>query len=284
MQVLLSKISIMFIGIKSYSRIVTILVILLTSLIGCETELIIFKGPYHVRFTNIALTEKESNNNIIQIEVHNAGPAIDDEVSITYTISGDARENIDYSIVGTRGVVTIPDGEHFGYIEVQLINNANNILRSQDLILTLTQVDKNLRVGQSQGGIGTVCTLTIEDDCLLSGPYTGKQGTSSNTISNISISSGDCENYLISNWDINLMGSADPVLLEFADNGDNTLTIKQQTQSIFYGFGDEEVSVSGVGSVNPTTKVIFMTLNFTYSDINGVERTKNSNLTFTPEQ
>jgi hypothetical protein len=283
MQVLLSQLANTFKSLRR-SRPITLVVLLMASLVGCETELVTFKGPYHVRFTNVTLTEKESNSNIIQIEVHNAGPAIADEVSIRYTISGDARENIDYTILGTRGVVTIPDGEYFGYIEIQLLNNANNIIRSQDLILTLTRADNNLRVGQSEGGIGKVCTLTIEDDCLLSGSYTGKQGTSSNTISAISISSDDCESYLISNWDINnLMGSADPVPLVFIDHGDNTITIKPQTQSIFYGFGDQEVVVSGLGSVNPTTKVIFMSLNFTYTDINGDVRTKASTLTFTPE-
>lgn len=270
---------------SNLNRGIWVVVSLLTSLTSCETELVNFEGPYHVRFTDVTLSEKESNHNVIRIEVHNAGPAIENELTITYSISGDARENIDYTVLGTRGVVSIPEGEYFGYIEVKLINNANNILRSQDLLITLNRVNSNdLEVGQGKGGIGKVCTLTIEDDCLLSGFYIGKQGTSSNTISDIAMTSSDCESYFISNWDINLMGSADPVPLIFIDNGDNTLTIKEQTQSIYYGFGNEEVLVSGVGSVNPTTRVIFLSLNYKYTDINGNERDRTSTLTFTPEQ
>ena len=50
-----------------------------------------------------------------------------------------SKENkiYDYEILGTRGSVTIASDEYFGYIDIKLINNANNILRSQDLILTL---------------------------------------------------------------------------------------------------------------------------------------------------
>ena len=86
--------------------------ILITGFSGCETERITFNGPYHVRFTNSTQTEKESNSQIIKIEVHNAGPELTEDLIVNYTISGNARPDIDYSIVGTKGRTTIKKGEY----------------------------------------------------------------------------------------------------------------------------------------------------------------------------
>src|SRR5687768_13561321 len=95
-------------------------------LTSCETERIIFDSGYHVRFSNTSLTEKESNNELIKIEIHNAGQARAEDVTVSYAITGDAREGIDFEIIGTKGQVTIPADEYFGYLDVHLLNNANN--------------------------------------------------------------------------------------------------------------------------------------------------------------
>ena len=230
-------------------------------LVGCETERIVFVGPYHVRFTDATLTEKESNSDIIKIEIHNAGPALEEDAVVSYEISGDAREGIDFNIVGTKGQVVIPAGQYFGYIEVNLINNANNILRSQDIIFTLTRVNNSLlQAGQGEGGIGKNFTFTILDDCILGGSYQGIRGSA--TISDVLITSSDCENYRISNWDVNIFGAADPVPLNFIDNGDNTLEVKSQKVEVYYGFYSLDFVVEGIGTVNPTTREIFLTLQF----------------------
>lgn len=240
-----------------------LVIILIACVIGCETEKIIFSGPYHVRFTNIERTEKESNAQIIKIEVHNAGPELNEDVSVNYSISGDAREGIDYEILGSKGRVVIQEGKYFGYIEVKLINNANNILRSQDLIFTLTSVNaKGLSVGQGEGGIGKKFKLTILDDCILSGTYDGTRQAFSVPTKDIQIVSSDCENYVLSNWDVDIFGAADPVPLSFADNGDNSLTIDSQDVEVFYGFLSLNINVEGVGSVNPITREIFLNLTF----------------------
>ena len=75
-------------------------------LASCETEKIIFDSGFHVRFTETSLSEKESNNEIIKIEIHNAGPAHSEDVTVSYAMTGDAREGIDFEIVGTKGQVT----------------------------------------------------------------------------------------------------------------------------------------------------------------------------------
>jgi hypothetical protein len=245
------------------------LFIVLIAACSCETERIIFKGPYHVRFTDAERTERESNSKVLKIEVHNAGPELKDDASIFYSIGGNAREGIDFVIVGTRGRATIEKGEYFGYIEVRLINNANNILRSQDLVLTLTRVNAgdsgnaaSLEVGQGEGGIGRKFTLQILDDCILGGTYDGTRTALSVPTKNIRITSADCENYRLSNWDVDIFGAADPVPLVFFDNGDNTLEIEKQTVNVFFGFFDIDIIVEGNGSVNPITREIFLNLTF----------------------
>jgi hypothetical protein len=248
-------------------------------LAGCETEQIIFDKGFHVRFTDATLTEKESNNEILQIEIHNAGPAHSEDITVSYAITGDAREGIDFEIIGTRGQVTIPANEYFGYLQVHLLNNANNIIRSQDVIFTLTSVNApNLLVGQSQGGIGKEFKLTIQDDCLLSGSYTGNRGPASTNTEGILISSTDCENYIISNWDVAIFDSVDPMPLNFVDNGDNTLTIPSQKSTAEFGFNSIDVTVKGIGTVNPTTRQIFLSLEFT----DGMD-TYEVTITFIPE-
>jgi hypothetical protein len=257
------------------------LFIIILTLAGCETEKIIFNGPYHVRFSHATGTEKESNSDIILIEVHNVGPVLSEGITASYSVGGDAREGIDYQILGTRGKVVIPEDEYFGYIEVELINNANNILRSQDIVFTLTNVNtKNFEVGQGEGGLGKTFTLTILDDCILGGSYAGRPGLSGPLTHDINITSSDpeCEDYVISNWDVGIFEAADPMPLNFIDHGDNTLTVPSQDQEVFFGFFSYDIVVEGIGSVDPVTKEIFLSLSFVYEG-----DTYPVTLTFIPE-
>src|SRR6187399_3061234 len=106
--------------IKKVITIQHILVLLLAFFCGCETERILFKGPYHVRFSTESDFRKESSTELVKIEVHNVGPASEEDVIISYDISGTAREGVDYTIENERGKITIPAGEYFGYIELNL--------------------------------------------------------------------------------------------------------------------------------------------------------------------
>jgi hypothetical protein len=237
----------------------------LTISISCETERLIFKGPFHVRFTESAGVEKESYSKPIPIEVHIAGPAPDRDITLSYTISGNAREGIDYVILGTRGSVKIQKGKYFGYIELQLINNANNIIRSQDVVFTLQSVDDNLlEVGQGSGGIGKSFTFTIIDDCILGGYYLGSRGAFSVPVRNITITSQNCETYRLSNWNINIFQFDDPLDLVFIDNFDNTITIPAQEEE---SFPEEFATIIGSGIVNPLTREII--INLTLVDFEG---------------
>lgn len=242
-------------------KILFLILVLLT--FSCETERIIFKGPYHVRFTDIALIEKESYSKPLKIEVHNVGPALDQNIIISYSIQGSAREGVDFVIVSESRSVTIEAGEYFGYIEMQLINNANNILRSQDVIFTLNTVNtSSLRVGQSEGGIGKAFKLTINDDCILGGFYRGTRDNLSTPLTGINLTSSDCEDYLVSDWNIQKPFGLDHLFgfsLTFKDNGDNTLTIPNQKPPEFF---DDEKNIEGSGTVNPVTREIRLTIKY----------------------
>lgn len=226
-----------------------------------KKEETIFEGPFYVRFTEEMGSAKESYSKSIKISVHNVGPQLDEPIAINYTISGTAREGVDYQIIGERGIVTIPAKQSFGYITIKFINNANNILESQSFTLTLNSVTPNtLAVGTSKDGIiGKSFTYTIFDDCILSGTYLGVRGSNAAPISNITITPdpnvSDCREYILSNWDISVFQFQQKRSLRFIDNGDNTLTIPAQEDPTL---PDSLATIKGVGSVNPVTKRITM--------------------------
>jgi hypothetical protein len=230
--------------------------ILLMILTSCETEPIIFRGPYHVRFTEASAYDKESFSQPIDIQVHIVGPAPEEELTIGYLIGGNAREGVDYVVLDERKKVKIPAGEFFGNIRIQLINNANNILRSQDIVLTLISANQDkLEIGQGASAIGKEFTFTIFDDCILGGSYSGKRVEGGNTYDDISITSQDCETYLLSNWNVGIFQTDQEMDLNFIDNGDNTLTIPEQEEEFI---DDEIASIKGTGVVDPVTREIIL--------------------------
>ena len=132
----------------------------------------------------------------------------------------------------------------------------NNIIRSQDLILTLTSVNSSdLRVGQSDGGIGQKFTLTILDDCLLGGSYSGTRSSTAIPTTGLNITSSDCINYVLSDWDVDIFDNPFPMALTFIDNGDNTITIPEQEQP---ELDEDSATIKGIGSVDPNTREIIL--------------------------
>lgn len=256
------------------SRLIGLVVLLGIVLFACEKSDIdrTFEGPYFVRFTDTTLTYKESYSKPIAIEVHNVGPILDQPITISYTINGTAREGKEYTIVGTKGTVVIPAKSSKGNIMVQLINNANNILESTSLTFVLTGVQPNtLQVGFGKENIiGKALTLTIQDDCLLGGSYTGsgRVGTKTYAVSDVGITSTDCKQYLLSNWNVGLINfvvvgnstlfgfNAEHPTLSFIDNGDNSLTVPSQANASLGTNG----ALSGTGAWNPRTRQITLNL------------------------
>ena len=242
--------------------------------IGCEEQDLnrTFEGPYFVRFTDSTLIFKESYNQPIGIRVHNAGPVQNEAITVNYTVSGSAREGKDYTIVGTKGTVVIPANKSFGEISVQLINNANNILESQSLTFTLTNVQpSSLQVGFGKdNAVGRKLSLTIQDECLFGGLYTGSARVRNQNVSvrDVEITSTNCKDYTLTNWNIGLDNfilfgnstlfgfQATKPTLTFIDNGDNTLTVTPQSNAEF-GSSD---TLQGNGAWNPRNRQITLNL------------------------
>ena len=216
-----------------------------------------FEGPYFVRFTDTTLIYKESYSKPVVIRVHNVGPQLDQPITVNYTVTGSAKEGREYMIQGTKGTVVIPAKKSFGEIMVKLINNANNILESQTLTFTLTGVQPNtLQVGfGNEGVVGKQMKFVIQDDCLFGGTYTGSSrvGGQTITVPDIEITSADCKDYLLSNWNLGIFSlNAIRSTLRFTDNGDNSLTIPSQSNSQL----DPTDSLSGNGAWNPRDRKI----------------------------
>lgn len=255
---------------------------------GCDKQDIdrTFEGPYFVRFTDSTLIYKESFSKPIAIRVHNVGPVLKEPITVSYTISGSARENRDYRIVGEKGKVVIPANKSFGEISLQLLNNANNILESQSLVFTLTGVQPaSLQVGLAPAGIlGRSMRFTINDDCLFGGSYTGsgRVGNQTYTASNIDITSTDCKQYTLSNWNIGIpFFSFDAVkpTLRFVDNGDNTLTIPAQSNT---ELGSTD-TLRGNGAWNPRDRRITLNFQVKLRLSNNRDTTLSYTQTYTPQ-
>jgi hypothetical protein len=232
---------------------------------ACEKKEIVFQGPYHVRFSEPSASARESFAEPIRIAVHLVGPHRNEPITVRYTVSGTARRGIDYQIEGEEGTVVIPPNQSFGYIILRLINNANNILESQDLTFNITSVTPtDLQIGFSKEGIiGRSTTFTILDDCILSGTYTGiREGVrGAAPLSGVNVTSSDCREYILSNWNIgfSILPSI-PFSLSFIDNYDNTLTVPAQVNTLmdfdeFRNIDNPLVlandTLRGIGSVNP---------------------------------
>lgn len=228
---------------------------------SCEDKMTIYDGPDYVRFTDSVTTYKESWVVPIEIKVHVVGKPQPQPLNISYIIGGSAREGKDYTIVGTRGTVTIPANSYFGSIYIQLINNSNNVIRSQDIQLTLSSAvlgesGQLLQVGgEKYQEIGKSYRLTINDDCLFGGVYNAQLQGYTNSATNIDFTSVNCQTYTVSNWNVGIfnMSSTKPKL-SFVDNGDNTITVPTQYNN---AFGD---SIRGSGSWDPKTRAISITL------------------------
>ena len=254
--------------------------------VACEQSDInrTFEGPYFVRFTDSTLSYKESYSPTISVQVHNAGPQLNEPITISYTISGTARNGKDYVIQSKEGTVVIPANKSTGDILVKLINNANNILESKTIIFTLTNVlPSTLQVGfGSNNIIGKQLTFTIQDDCLFGGLYTGtaKFGQQTASVPDVEITSLDCKTYTLNNWNLGLLNfNADKPSLTFVDNGDNSLTIPPQINGAL-GANDQ---LSGNGAWNPRDRKITLNLNIKTKLSSGKDTTLVFPQTYTPQ-
>jgi hypothetical protein len=80
-------------------------------------------------------------------------------------------------------------------------------------------------------------------------------------VSNIAITSTDCREYRLSNWNIGLISFPSvPMDLTFIDNGDNSLTIPRQSEEELTAPRD---TIQGIGSINPQNGRISLNIELT---------------------
>ncbi len=245
-------------------RLAAALLPVLCASVACEKKEIIFEGPHYVRFTRPDTTLRESYTKPMRLSVHNAGPQLPEPITVRYLVSGNAREGIDYRILSEKGKVVIPANQSFGYVDLQLINNANNIISSQDLVFTITEVTPaRLRIGFGSGEIGKTSRINIADECILSGAYTAafQAGNQTITKEKISITSTDCREYRVSDWNVGLFGvNALKPDLVFIDNGDNSITIAAQREDFLSAPRD---TIRGDGFFNPSDQSVTLNIQLT---------------------
>ena len=268
------------------TRYAAVFLTLLLLALACEKKETIFEGPYHVRFTSPDTSVRESYTRTLRLPVHYAGPQLSTPIRVRYLVSGSAREGIDYQFVGEKGTVVIPANQSFGYIQLQLINNANNILETQDIRLTLVEAEPaTVRIGFGAGEIGKTMRFTIVDECFLSGTYSGSNtlAATSRQYAGIQITSTDCKEYTLTNWNLGLFGlNALRPDLTFVDNGDNSITIPKQIESQLSAPRD---TISGSGFYNPLDQSI--TFNVQLTVLTRDEERDSTiilNLKYTPEK
>jgi Calx-beta domain len=231
------------------------------TLLNCKEQQIVFEGGSFARFSDTLLTYKESYNKVIKVKVHNAGPILEESVVLNYTVGGTAREGKDYRFIGTKGTVTIPAKQSFGEIQIQLINNANNILDESSVDFTLTTAAPSEKIKVGLGKVGVTTKLIIKDACIYEGTYTGLRLVTATTgyqVPNIDVSSVNCKTYTVSNWNIGLFDfEAITPTINFIDNGNNTLTIPPQKMADLSAPRD---TITGNGNYNPANKRITLNL------------------------
>jgi len=244
-------------------RLAAALLPVLCATVACEKKELLFEGPHYVRFTRPDTTVRESYTKPMRLLVHNAGPQLSEPITVRYVVGGNAREGIDYRILSEKGRVVIPANQSFGHVDVQLINNANNILSTQDLIFTITEVTPaSLRIGFGSGEIGKISRITIADECILSGAYTAVfQARSQNfTKPGVRITGigNECREYRVSDWNVGLFGinALKPDLL-FVDNGDNSITIPPQREDFLSAPRD---TIRGDGFFNPSDQSLTLNI------------------------
>ncbi len=257
---------------------------------ACEKDDQTFKGPYHVRFTDSIASARESYPRVIKIQLHNAGPQLAEAIAVNYVVGGTAREGIDYTILGTKGIVTIPANQSLGEIQLRLINNSNDRLESQTIIFTLADAKPaSLNVGFGKNNnIGRRMTYTIQDDCILAGHFIGtrKEGNTTITTPDVRVTSTDCKELTLSNWNVGLNDlfnfDADEPTLRFIDKKDNSIEIPAQTNAYF----DSDVELSGNGSWNPQNGNLLLNIQLKVSLTDPARDTVISipTLTFIPEK
>lgn len=135
---------------------------LVAFMVSCKEELVVFEGPYHVRFTTESSTVNENEAEGREIKLHLAGTEPDEAVNITLSVTGGV-EGVDYVFVSGGTSLSIPAGDFFTSLKVAAVDND---VKDGDKVLTFTIESVSGGYEAGLGLVGKKFTLTIVDnDC-----------------------------------------------------------------------------------------------------------------------
>jgi hypothetical protein len=136
------------------------ILVLATIVVGCDEELTVFEGPYHVRFDATSATIDENNAAGGTIQIHFAGTKPTSAIDVTLKVEG-AVEGVDFQFISGGTSLTIPAGDFFTSFKVAGIDNDEND-GNKTVKFTIESVSGGFDAGL--GLVGKVFTLTIKDD------------------------------------------------------------------------------------------------------------------------
>ena len=136
------------------------ILVLATLVVGCDEELTIFEGPYHVRFDAASATIDENNPAGGTVKLHFAGAKPTSAIDVTLKVEG-AVEGVDFKFLSGGTSLTIPAGDFFASFKVAGIDNDEND-GNKTVKFTIESVSGGFDAGL--GLVGKVFTLTIKDD------------------------------------------------------------------------------------------------------------------------
>jgi hypothetical protein len=129
-------------------------------IVGCEEQLTVFEGPYHVRFTTTASTIDENKPDGGTINLHFAGTKPSSPIDVTLSVEG-GQEGVDFIFLEGGTSLTIPAGDFFTSFKVAAVNNDVN---DGNKVITFTIESVSGGFDAGFGLVGKTYTLTIKDD------------------------------------------------------------------------------------------------------------------------
>jgi hypothetical protein len=253
------------------------------SMFSCEVEEdeYYFKGQNFVAFNQESYTVFENGEEPLLITIGaSVGNGVKEDVTIEYTVAGNAVEGVDYNL-NSPLTVTIPAGETNATIEIEPINNAQFDL-PRTIELTITSVsDPNLIIGiNSKDKLQSSVSVTlVNDDCQVNtSPWEG-----SNTVTRASSglthvsplaknANGDCNILSITGNAFNLNAGAKVLEINFIPESEGAKkgVVKLPKQNVGLRFtapvGVLTVEGNGNGAYDETTGEFWINVTMKYED------------------
>ena len=178
----------------------------------------------------------------VRLQVNLAAATRSEAVTVNFTVSGSAIEGVHYNMVTSGNSVTIPAGEHFAYIDYEVLTFNFGTDEAQTITITLTDASGDVEVSSNYGTLTTntrkECAFDITN---FAGAYSCLEpgyGTYDVNFTQIDANTVEIDNF----WDFG--GVA-----QYTFDASGGVTLAEQTITM----GGEGWVVEGSGSYDPCT-------------------------------